>query len=170
MAKLTQKDKELLCAMSIEIENNKNKYTQQELADYFGISKGMVNRYIKEKVNKSKQIIDKEVRLKQELAEIENEKVNTLSKQEIIEVNKQVEDRTKHLIYFQNSALKNQEKANKALEYTDKMQEIEAHSRITKNNKETILGKDPDTIINNTNAQQNNVKTLDDFYEEIDEA
>jgi hypothetical protein len=39
--------------------------------------------------------------------------------------------------------------------------DIEAHSRITARNKETILGKEPQTIINNNNTQQNQKPELD---------
>lgn len=65
-------------------------------------------------------------------------------------------DRAKSITLFQNSALKNQKKANELLELTDDMKDIESHARITKTNKETVLGKEIDTIINNTNATQNN--------------
>lgn len=65
-------------------------------------------------------------------------------------------DRAKSITLFQNSALKNQKKANELLELTDDMKDIESHARITKTNKETVLGKEIDTIINNTNATQVN--------------
>lgn len=65
-------------------------------------------------------------------------------------------DKAKSITLFQNSALKNQKKANELLELTDDMKDIESHARITKTNKETVLGKEIDTIINNTNAQQLN--------------
>ena len=73
-------------------------------------------------------------------------------------------DKAKSLLLFQNSALRNQQKANEILDITDDIKDLEAHARITKTNKETVLGKDPDMIINNTNALQNNNLTLDDFY------
>lgn len=184
MAKMTARDKELLLAMSIEIdETGKNKYTQQELADYFKISKGMVNRYVKEKVNISKQIISDEIELKTKLHNLEVTKSKLLSKQEQMEVNKQVDDKIKHLILFQTSSLKNQEMANESLyslERTIKSIEneqerdaismksisiLKEHANITKTNKETVLGKDPDMIINNSNNQQTNIKSLDDFYD-----
>lgn len=65
-------------------------------------------------------------------------------------------DKAKSITLFQNSALKNQKKANELLELTDDMKDIESHARITKTNKETVLGKEIDTIINNTNATQVN--------------
>ena len=79
---------------------------------------------------------------------------------------KEVNKRTQQLLLFQSSALKNQQKANEILDLTDDIKDLESHARLTKLNKETVLGKDPDMIINNTNATQvNNIKTLDDFYE-----
>lgn len=73
-------------------------------------------------------------------------------------------DKAKALLLFQNSALRNQQKANEILDITDDIKDLEAHARLTKTNKETVLGKDPDMIINNTNALQSNNLTLDDFY------
>ena len=64
-------------------------------------------------------------------------------------------NKAKALTLFQNSALKNQAKANELLESTEDMKDIESHSRLTKTNKETVLGKDPETVINNANVQSN---------------
>lgn len=76
-------------------------------------------------------------------------------------------DKAKSITLFQNSALKNQKKANELLELTDDMKDIESHARITKTNKETVLGKEIDTIINNTNAQQNNQPTQINIIRDI---
>ena len=64
-------------------------------------------------------------------------------------------NKAKALSLFQDSALRNQKKANDILEMTDDMKDIESHARITKTNKETVLGKDPETVINNANVQEN---------------
>lgn len=66
-------------------------------------------------------------------------------------------NKAKALTLFQNSALKNQAKANELLELTEDMKDIESHSRLTKTNKETVLGKDPETVINNANVQSNEI-------------
>lgn len=94
------------------------------------------------------------------------EKVNTVSaiQSEVLQeseylseyFDKEVNKRTQHLLLFQNSALRNQQKANEILDITDDIKDLEAHARLTKTNKETVLGKDPDMIINNTNAVQTN--------------
>ena len=93
------------------------------------------------------------------------EKVNIVSsiKSEILQeskflsecFDKEVNTRTQYLLLFQNAALKNQAKANELLELTEDMKDIESHSRLTKTNKETVLGKDPETVINNANVQEN---------------
>ena len=95
------------------------------------------------------------------------EKVNIVSsiKSEILQeskflsecFDKEVNTRTQYLLLFQNSALKNQAKANELLELTEDMKDIESHSRLTKTNKETVLGKDPETVINNANVQSNEI-------------
>ena len=64
-------------------------------------------------------------------------------------------DKAKALSLFQDSALRNQKKANDMLDLTDDMKDVESHARITKTNKETVLGKDPETVINNANVQEN---------------
>ncbi len=94
------------------------------------------------------------------------EKVNTISTmtaelhqeslQEVNAVTKEIDKRTKHILLFETSALKNQKKANDLLDGMDKIHEIEAHARTTQKNKETVLGKDKTVELNNTNAQQNN--------------
>ncbi len=68
------------------------------------------------------------------------------------------DEKTKHLLYFQNSAIKNQQKANELLESTDSLADLDAHSRITARNKETVLGKEPVTQI--TNAQQTQIQQI----------
>ena len=70
------------------------------------------------------------------------------------------DEKTKHLLYFQNSAIKNQQKANELLEFAEGLSDLDAHSRITARNKETVLGKEPTAQITNTNAQQNNTQII----------
>ena len=79
---------------------------------------------------------------------------------EVNSIERIVDERTRHLLYFQNAALRNQKIADEMLEMSDKIADVEAHSRITARNKETIFGKEPQTIINNTNAQQTEVTEI----------
>jgi len=120
VAKITDKQREALVAMSLEVnDNGKPKYKQQELADKFGISKGLVSRYVREKKEKSKQIIDDEVRIIGELLEIEDKKSKHLSKQEQIEVNKQVSDRVRRENKFYGNAEKGLDKQSVMLDQID---------------------------------------------------
>ena len=80
------------------------------------------------------------------------------SEKEVKAFHSAVDEATKHLIYFQNSALRNQKLANAALESAERLCDIEAHARITAKNKETVLGRMPETIIQNTNAQQTKIQ------------
>ena len=73
-------------------------------------------------------------------------------------------NKAKALTLFQDSALRNQKKANDMLDLTDDMKDIESHARITKTNKEIVLGKDPETVINNANVQEN--KTIQIMIED----
>ncbi len=69
-------------------------------------------------------------------------------------------DKAKHLLFFQNSAIKGQQKANEMLDFVDDMKDLLAYANLTKTNKETVLGKDPETVINNANVQQSNETTI----------
>jgi len=62
-------------------------------------------------------------------------------------------------LYFSDSALRNQDFANKKISEESELYDLKLHSEITAKNKQTVLGKDVDTQINinNTNTQ-NNVK------------
>ena len=80
-----------------------------------------------------------------------------------------ISEETKHLAFFQKSGMLNQKLYDRGLAIIEKetretpdaifqyMPYLESHSRSTQRNKETVLGKEPSTTINNTNAQQNNV-------------
>ena len=65
------------------------------------------------------------------------------------------DERTKHLLFFNRSALKNQHFTNKKMDDKTDLEGLERHSRITSRNKETVLGKESTTQINNNNQQNN---------------
>lgn len=120
--------------------------SQNQLAFEYEVSPATINKLCKgvtpkykEKVNIASAIKSEVLQESKFLGECFDKEVNT---------------RTQHLLLFQNSALKNQQKANELLDLTDDMKDIESHARITKTNKETVLGKDPETVINNANVQQ----------------
>ena len=143
MARLTEQDK-----IRLEQDLLSGGKSIRELAKIYNVSPAAIQKYKNALSGQSIQIVNAGVAYKMGLSEIDNvQKVNAI-------VNA-VDERTKHLILFQNAALKNQAKANELLELTEDMKDIESHSRLTKTNKETVLGKDPETVINNANLQQN---------------
>lgn len=144
MARLTQDTKDKILA-----DFHTGYFSQRDLALKYECSTATINKLTKGLKPEHKDKVNTLITIKSQLAEESEQKVNAI---ETI-----VEEKTKHLIYFRESALKNQELANRLLEGTDKLKDVESHSRITKTNKETVLGKDPDTIINNQNNNQNNI-------------
>ncbi|MBF0984000.1 MAG: hypothetical protein HXK63_02475, partial [Campylobacter sp.] len=117
------------------------------------VSHVAVHKIVKGLTPKFKEKINAEVAFKAELADENLQQINS--------VNEVISEATKHLIFFQNAALTNQKRANEMLKTAKTISDIEAHSRITARNKETILGKEPQTIINNNNTQQNQKPELD---------
>lgn len=150
VGKLTDKIKEQIIA------DYKAGISQNQLAKSYKLSPATINKLCKN--------------IPQENIEIVNTLVNTAiatnralegkSQIEVNSIERIVDEKTRHLLYFQNAALRNQKKADEMLEMSDRIADVEAHSRITARNKETIFGKEPQTIINNTNAQQTEVTEI----------
>lgn len=141
MARLDEKQKKRLLDDLL-----KGTESVRVLAKRYGVANATVQKY-KESIDpESERIVNAGIAYKTALSEIrEPEKVNAI-------VNA-VDERTRHLVFFTNSALKNQQLANRKLTQDAPITDIEAHSRITARNKETVLGKQPDTAIqinNNT--------------------
>ena len=122
--------------------------SQYSVSQDFEVSSSTVNKIFK--------TIDKDEFLAKEVkAEIAiKSKVLTKNESLVKAFDDEVKEKTRHLLYFQDSALKNQRKANSALEIAEKMSDIESHARLTSKNKETVLGKEPE-IINNTQINNN---------------
>ena len=121
-------------------------YSVRKLADKYDVSVGFVAKHTKDVEKDLVEIVNAGVAYKTGLAS-DNEQNNEHVHKAVSEV---VDERTKHLIFFNNSALKNQQLANNRLkekEHDIELSELEAHSRITARNKETVLGKMPDTAI-----------------------
>ncbi|WP_103600341.1 glutamyl-tRNA amidotransferase [Campylobacter concisus] len=141
--KLTDKTKEQIIA------DYKAGISQNQLAKNYKLSPATINKLCKN--------------IPQENVEIVNTLVNTAiatnralegkSQIEVNSIERIVDERTRHLLYFQNAALRNQKIADEMLEMSDKIADVEAHSRITARNKETVLGREADTVINNANVQ-----------------
>lgn len=142
MARLTEAQKEEI------VSRFRVGISQNQLAKEYNVSPATINKYCKGLDQDYKDKVNAVSHVKTELANESEYLVNAFEDE--------VNSRTKHLIYFQNSALKNQKLANELLDGADSLNELEAHSRITQRNKETVLGKDKTVELNNTNAQQNN--------------
>ena len=143
VGKLTDKIKEQIIA------DYKAGISQNQLAKNYKLSPATINKLCKN--------------IPQENVEIVNVLVNTAiatnralegkSQTEVNSIERIVDEKTRHLLYFQNAALRNQKKADEMLEMSDRIADVEAHSRITARNKETVLGREADTVINNANVQ-----------------
>lgn len=114
-------------------------YSQRDLAKKHKVSLGFVSKYVKGLDQDVVSAVNGGVLYKQALASENEHLVNA--------VNEAVNDRIRHLMFFTNSALKNQQLANRKLTQDASIADIESHSRITARNKETVLGKSPDTAV-----------------------
>ena len=166
MARLTQDTRDKILA-----DFHTGYFSIRQLADKYETSHTTVNKLTKGVEPKHKAKVDTIVSIQSDLAEE--------SFQEVYSVNQVIEERTKHLIFFQNAAIKNQVLANKGIDNinalikeeeknnngksvlaTSCMSIVKDHATITKTNKETVLGRDPDTAIqiNNQNNQNNELE------------
>ena len=69
-------------------------------------------------------------------------------------------ERSKHIIYFTNSILVNQEFANKKIDENTELVDLNIHSQLTNRNKDGILGKEPSNVVTvntQTSIQNNNI-------------
>lgn len=126
------------------------KYSQRKLAQMHNVSLGFINKTIKNIDKVDAEVVNAGIAYRMALAERNEQSVNTIEHA--------VNEATKHLLFFNNSALKNQTLANKLLDRNMKIGELEAHSRLTAKNKETVIGKSADTVINNENTQNTAIK------------
>lgn len=141
MPRLTEDQKEQILA-----EWHTGQFSVRDLARKYKTSHTTVGKIVKGLEPKHKEKVDALVAVKTALAEE--------SCQEVDAVNRVVEEQTRHLMMFQNAALKNQKMADELLNQASSFGELDQHSRITQRNKETVLGKEATTQITNINAQQ----------------
>lgn len=142
MARLTDKDRELILA-----DWHTGQYSHATLGKRYNTSHVTIGKLVKGIEPKHAEKVTAQIAIQTALA---NESYN-----EVTAVNKAVEEGTKQLLFFNNSLLKNQALANKKLNDELGLNELDVHSRLTTRNKEGVLGKSADTVINNTNAQLN---------------
>lgn len=135
--------------------------SQNDLVKIYGVSKGTVNNWCKGVPQIIEPLVTAQVQINQELAK--------LTDRELTAFRNDVEEKTKHIMFFTNSALRNQQMANQALESAEELSLplIESHARITAKNKETVVGKSPDTAFQvNVNQELPQIKVV---YEHTDD-
>lgn len=121
-------------------------YTVRQLASKHKVSVGFVAKYTKDLGHDLKDAVNAGIQYRQAIATDNEQVVNAVSTV--------VDEATKHLLFFKNSALKNQSIANRKLSDSASMAELDAHSRLTAKNKETVLGRTaPDVQVNTQNNQ-----------------
>jgi hypothetical protein len=99
-------------------------------------------------------------------ARIDAEFTTLLPRQQAVVV-KEVDERNRYLQYFNNSTMRNISIMMKKVNIDTDISEHRVIQSTLKEGKETVLGKTPDTVINNSNAQQNN--HFEPFIIEIDD-
>jgi hypothetical protein len=153
MAKLTPKQWEL-AKQDYEIHG----LSYSELVEKYGMSKGSISKRAKDEnwqQGKNEHLIQKKVSVIKELQETEQQ-IERLEPVVQKSIEHEVSIRLAREKLFTDSALRNQKKANEMLEMAAELSEINQHSQITARNKETVLGKQPDTAI----QVNNNVSTI----------
>ena len=104
-------------------------------------------------------------------------KKSTENQQSLICADEVADERTKHIMLFNNATLRNQSLINKVQDQIEEdikdqptmaagyINHINTASQVTARNRESILGKNPETQVNIQNNTQVTL-TLDDFYED----
>ena len=113
MAKLTPRQREDLVIDALKLdEKGKKLYTQQVLADKYKVSKTIVNRYIKSKVDKSKQLIPDEIECLVNLEKIRKEKSEHFTIHEAQEVNNYIQRTVTAIMHIDKCISENQQLAD----------------------------------------------------------
>lgn len=123
------------------------KLSIRDLADKHGVSRGKVGQLCKDIFKDAAIIVDAGVQYKQGLAEHDGLMVDAIEKA--------VHDQTKHIQFFNKAALRNVLVAVEKIGANTTQAEHRMCADTIRIGRETVLGRTPDTVINNTNAQQN---------------
>lgn len=151
MAKLTPQQWELARA-DYEIHG----FSYSDLVKKYGMSRGSISKRANDEQwqqGKNEQLITKKVNAIIELQKTEQQ-IEQLEPLVQKSIDAEVSLRLARENLFIDSALKNQKRANELLEMADDLAQLNQHSQITARNKETVLGKNPETAIqiNNQNS------------------
>lgn len=125
--------------------------TQNFLAKKYNVSPATINKLCKGVQPKNVEKVNALTRIKTELAEQSEYEVNA--------VQSEVEERTKHILFFNSVAIRN---VREAMELPCHTQfEHKARAETILKGRETVLGKTPDTAIQiNNEAQHPDVKVI----------
>lgn len=129
MARLNDATRELILA-----DFHTGYFSQRKLAEKYEVSTATINKLTKGLEPKHLDKVNAILSARTGLAEESEQEVNA--------VHSVVDERIRHIAFFNDSALRNQYFANKQLKEDLKLSELESHSRLTAKNKETVLGKD----------------------------
>ena len=163
MAKLTPKQWEL-AKQDYEIHG----LSYSELVEKYGMSKGSISKRAKDEYwqqGKNEHLIQKKVSVIKELKETEQQ-IEQLEPVVQKSIEHEVSIRLARENFFIDSAMMNQKYSNEEIQKSKEMGELsigelKAHSDITAKNKETVLGKQPDTAIQINNSVESNNLTVE---------
>lgn len=159
MARLTNDQWELVRA-DYEIQG----LPYSKLVEKYGISKATISRRANKEnwlQGKVEHIVQKKVEVLTELDSI-SEQVEKLPPLEQQTIDKEVAERLAREKIFIDSAMRNQRKADVMLGSAEELSELNTHSQITARNKETVLGKQPQTAVQINNAN-NGTSIIDEL-------
>lgn len=147
MARLTDEEREKILA---DFHAGKS---QQSLAKKYEVSTATINKLCKGVTPKNAEKVNTLTRINIELSE--------QSEQEVNAVRSEVDERTKHVLFFNSAAIRN---VREAMEIPCASQfEIKARAETILKGKETVLGKSPETAIQiNNNAGSVPAHEMDD--------
>ena len=137
-------------------------YSQNELADKHGVSKGAVNKYTRGVAQDMTDIVTAGVQYKRGLAGHDDRMMTA--------VNDVIDRRTRHLQFFDDASLTIAKKAVQRVRDDEMtMADMRHASEIVARQREGVLGKSPEVAvqINNNNTNQNVIDNISD--DELDD-
>ena len=137
MARLTDDQREKILA---DFHAGKS---QRELAKRYEVSPATINSLCKGIEPKNIDKVNALTRIKTELAEQTEHEVNA--------VQKEVDERMKHILFFNSAAIRNVQEAMN--EPCASQQDFRARAETIVKGRETVLGKSPETAVQINNAQ-----------------
>ena len=117
--------------------------SQRELAKRYEVSPATINSLCKGIEPKNIDKVNALTRIKTELAEQTEHEVNA--------VQKEVDERMKHILFFNSAAIRNVQEAMN--EPCASQQDFRARAETIVKGRETVLGKSPETAVQINNAQ-----------------